>query len=378
MTDFSFSLLKADGMARRGRIDTSRGEINTPAFMPVGTVGTVKAMYPEQVRDTGAEIVLGNTYHLMLRPGAERVASLGGLHVFMDWARPILTDSGGFQVMSLAKLRKLSETGVTFRSHIDGSAHELTPERSIEIQTLLDSDIIMQLDECIALPAERKEMERAMELSLRWAQRSKDAFGRQAHRALFGIVQGGDDPELRSRSAAGLKSIGFDGYAVGGLAVGEPQDVMFRVLGEITPELPVDRPRYLMGVGKPDDILGGIERGIDMFDCVHPTRAGRHGHAYTRFGVINLKNARHKDDPRPLDEASPNPNSRRFSRAYLHHLVRTEEILGAMILSQVNLSYYQELCLGARSAIEAGRMSDYAQTTRAGWARGDLPQIEGN
>ena len=377
-TDFSFSLLATDGPARRGRIDTSRGEINTPAFMPVGTVGTVKAMYPEQVRDTGADILLGNTYHLMLRPGAERVASLGGLHVFMDWARPILTDSGGFQVMSLAKLRKLTEKGVTFRSHIDGSAHELTPERSIEIQTLLDSDIIMQLDECIPLPSNRKEMERAMELSLRWAQRSRDAFGHQPHRALFGIVQGGDDPELRSRSAAGLKSIGFNGYAVGGLAVGEPQEVMFRVLSEITPELPTDKPRYLMGVGKPDDILGGIERGIDMFDCVHPTRAGRHGHAYTRFGVINLKNARHRDDPRPLDEDSPNPNCRRFSRAYLHHLVRTEEILGAMILSQINLSYYQELCIGARGAIEAGSMSDYAQATRARWAQGDLPPIEGN
>ena len=377
-TDFSFSLLATDGPARRGRIDTSRGEINTPAFMPVGTVGTVKAMYPEQVRDTGADILLGNTYHLMLRPGAERVASLGGLHVFMDWARPILTDSGGFQVMSLAKLRKLTEKGVTFRSHIDGSAHELTPERSIEIQTLLDSDIIMQLDECIPLPSNRKEMERAMELSLRWAQRSKDAFGHQPHRALFGIVQGGDDPELRSRSAAGLKSIGFNGYAVGGLAVGEPQEVMFRVLSEITPELPTDKPRYLMGVGKPDDILGGIERGIDMFDCVHPTRAGRHGHAYTRFGVINLKNARHRDDPRPLDEDSPNSNCRRFSRAYLHHLVRTEEILGAMILSQINLSYYQELCIGARAAIEAGGMSDYAQATRARWAQGDLPPIEGN
>jgi queuine tRNA-ribosyltransferase len=376
-TDFSFSLTHTDGAARRGRMDTSRGEINTPAFMPVGTVGTVKAMYPEQVRETGADVLLGNTYHLMLRPGAERVARLGGLHVFMDWARPILTDSGGFQVMSLAKLRKLTEKGVTFRSHIDGSAHELTPERSIEIQTLLDSDIIMQLDECIALPAERKEMERAMELSLRWGHRSKDAFGDQPHRALFGIVQGGDDPELRSRSAAGLKSIGFSGYAVGGLAVGEPQETMFRVLSEITPELPTDKPRYLMGVGKPDDILGGIERGIDMFDCVHPTRAGRHGHAYTRFGVINLKNARHKDDPRPLDEESPNPNCRRFSRAYLHHLVRTEEILGAMILSQINLSYYQELCIGARAAIEAGTMNDYAQATRTRWAQGDLPEHQG-
>ena len=373
MTDFSFTVLATDGMARRGRIDTSRGEINTPAFMPVGTVGTVKAMYPEQVRDTGADILLGNTYHLMLRPGAERVAALGGLHVFMDWARPILTDSGGFQVMSLAKLRKLTERGVTFRSHIDGTAYELTPERSIEIQTLLDSDVIMQLDECIPLPSERPEMERAMELSLRWAQRSKDAFGSKPHRALFGINQGGDDAELRSRSAAGLKAIGFNGYAVGGLAVGEPQETMFRVLSEITPELPVDKPRYLMGVGKPDDILGGIERGIDMFDCVHPTRAGRHGHAYTRFGVINLKNARHKDDPRPLDELSPNANCRRFSRAYLHHLVKTEEMLGAMILSQVNLGYYQELVQGAREAIASGALADYAATTRAGWARGDLP-----
>ncbi|HVY50708.1 MAG TPA: tRNA guanosine(34) transglycosylase Tgt [Devosia sp.] len=374
MTGFTFTLLATDGMARRGRIATARGDVETPAFMPVGTVGTVKGMYPEQVRETGADIVLGNTYHLMLRPGAERVAALGGLHTFMDWPRPILTDSGGFQVMSLAKLRKLSERGVTFRSHIDGAAYELTPERSIEIQLLLDSDIIMQLDECIPLPSNRREMERAMELSLRWAERSKSAFGVQPGRALFGINQGGDDMELRSRSAAALTEIGFDGYAVGGLAVGEPQETMFRVLGEITPQLPAGKPRYLMGVGKPDDILGGIERGIDMFDCVHPTRAGRHGHAYTRFGVINLKNARHKDDPRPLDADSPNPNCRRFSRAYLHHLIRTEEMLGAMILSQINLSYYQELVRGARDAIASGALADYAASTRATWARGDLPQ----
>jgi len=370
---FAFTLLATDGMARRGRISTSRGEIDTPAFMPVGTAGTVKAMYPEQVGETGAQVLLGNTYHLMLRPGAERVASLGGLHNFMDWQKPILTDSGGFQVMSLAKLRKLTEQGVTFRSHIDGAKYDLTPERSIEIQTLLDSDIIMQLDECIPLPSNRKEMERAMELSLRWAQRSKDAFGAQPHRGLFGINQGGDDLELRSRSAAGLKSIGFDGYSVGGLAVGEPQETMFNVVAAITPELPVDKPHYLMGVGKPDDILGAIERGIDMFDCVHPTRAGRHGHAYTRFGVINLKNARHKDDGRPLDEASPNPNCRRFSRAYLHHLVKSEEMLGAMILSQINLGYYQELVAGARDAIAAGAFADFAAQTRDGWARGDLP-----
>ena len=372
MTQVNFSLLATDGAARRGRIDTPRGEIETPAFMPVGTAGTVKAMYPEQVRETGADILLGNTYHLMLRPGAERVASLGGLHRFMDWERPILTDSGGFQVMSLARLRKLDEHGVTFRSHIDGSAYELTPERSIEIQLLLDSDIVMQLDECIALPAAHAEMERAMELSLRWGERSKSAFDQQPNRALFGIVQGGDDAGLRGKSAVGLRAIGFDGYAVGGLAVGEPQHTMFRVLSELVPELPTDRPRYLMGVGKPDDILGAIERGIDMFDCVHPTRAGRHGHAYTRFGVINLKNARHKDDARPLDENAPNQNCRRFSRAYLSHLVKQEEILGAMILSQVNLSYYQELVAGARTAIAAGAFADYAAATRAGWAEGDL------
>jgi len=375
MTDFGFELLNTDGPARRGRITTPRGEINTPAFMPVGTAATVKAMYPEQVRATGAQIILGNTYHLMLRPGAERVGSLGGLHAFMDWPGPILTDSGGFQVMSLAKLRKLTENGVTFRSHIDGSAYELTPERSIEIQLLLDSDIIMQLDECIGLPAERPEIERAMELSLRWAERSKAAFGDRPERALFGIVQGGDDMELRRRSAEALADIGFSGYSVGGLAVGEPQEVMFRVLDELVPVLPADKPHYLMGVGKPDDILGAIGRGIDMFDCVHPTRAGRHGHAYTRFGVVNLKNARHKDDPRPLDVDSPNPNCRRFSRAYLHHLVRSEEILGAMVLSEINLNYYQYLTAGARAAIEAGTFFDFAAETRARWAQGDIPPV---
>ena len=373
---FQFTLSTTDGMARRGQIDTPRGEIRTPAFMPVGTAGTVKALYPEQVRETGADILLGNTYHLMLRPGAERVARLGGLHDFMDWQRPILTDSGGFQVMSLAKLRKLDENGVTFKSHIDGSSHSLTPERSVEIQKLLDSDIIMQLDECVALPAERDELERAMMLSIRWAERSKKAFDDAKGRALFGIVQGGDDPELRARSAAGLVDIGFHGYAVGGLAVGEPQEVMFSVIEDVTPQLPTDRPRYLMGVGKPDDLLGAVGRGIDMFDCVHPTRAGRHGHAYTRFGVVNLKNARHKDDHRPLDEASPNPTARRFSRAYLHHLVRSEEILGAMILSQINLSYYQELMAGMRNAIEAHTFDQYSASVREGWARGDLPALE--
>ncbi|WP_338606794.1 tRNA guanosine(34) transglycosylase Tgt [Pelagibacterium nitratireducens] len=374
--NFQFTLSTTDGMARRGQMDTPRGEIRTPAFMPVGTAGTVKAMYPEQVRETGADIVLGNTYHLMLRPGAERVARLGGLHQFMDWQRPVLTDSGGFQVMSLAKLRKLDENGVTFKSHIDGSSHSLTPERSIEIQKLLDSDIIMQLDECVSLPAEYDELERAMELSIRWAERSKKAFDNAKGRALFGIVQGGDNAELRARSAAGLIDIGFDGYAVGGLAVGEPQEVMFRVLDETTPQLPSDKPRYLMGVGKPDDLLGAVGRGIDMFDCVHPTRAGRHGHAYTRFGVVNLKNARHKDDHRPLDEASPNPTARRFSRAYLHHLVRCEEMLGAMILSQINLSYYQELMAGMRNAIENATFVQYCAEVREGWAKGDLPALD--
>ncbi|WP_417581587.1 tRNA guanosine(34) transglycosylase Tgt [Pelagibacterium sp.] len=374
--DFQFTLSATDGPARRGQMDTPRGEIRTPAFMPVGTAGTVKAMYPEQVRDTGADIVLGNTYHLMLRPGAERVARLGGLHDFMDWQRPILTDSGGFQVMSLAKLRKLDENGVTFKSHIDGSSHSLTPERSIEIQKLLDSDIIMQLDECVSLPADHDELERAMALSIRWAERSKRAFDNAKGRALFGIVQGGDNSELRSRSAAGLIDIGFDGYAVGGLAVGEPQEVMFKVLDEITPQLPVDKPRYLMGVGKPDDLLGAVGRGIDMFDCVHPTRAGRHGHAYTRFGVVNLKNARHKDDHRPLDEISPNPTARRFSRAYLHHLVRCEEMLGAMILSQINLSYYQELMAGMRNAIESTTFVQYCAQVREGWAKGDMPALD--
>ncbi|MCB9993463.1 MAG: tRNA guanosine(34) transglycosylase Tgt [Hyphomicrobiaceae bacterium] len=375
-TNFSFALSKTDGRARRGRITTPRGTIETPAFMPVGTAATVKAMYPDQVRATGAEILLGNTYHLMLRPGSERVQRLGGLHEFMDWPHPILTDSGGFQVMSLAQLRKLSEEGVIFKSHIDGSTHHLSPERSVEIQLQLDSDILMQLDECIRLPAERDDIERAMQLSLRWAERSKSAFANAMGRALFGIVQGGDVAELRARSAAGLRSIGFQGYSIGGLAVGEPQETMFRVLDEIVPELPAEAPHYLMGVGKPDDLLGSVARGVDMFDCVHPTRAGRHGHAYSRFGVINLKNARHRDDPRPLDETSPNENCRRFSRAYLHHLVKTEEILGAMILSQINLAYYQTLMAGMRVAIEQGTFEDFSSNTRAGWEKGDLPAIE--
>jgi len=375
MSGFSFTKSHQDNNARRGVITTPRGKIHTPAFMPVGTAATVKAMYPEQVAATGAQILLGNTYHLMLRPGAERVEHLGGLHRFMDWEKPILTDSGGFQVMSLAKLRHLDENGVTFRSHIDGASYELTPERSIEIQIKLDADIIMQLDECIHLPADHKEMERAMLLSLRWAERSKKAFDDAPGRALFAIVQGGDDMELRARSAAGLTDIGFDGYGVGGLAVGEPQAVMFEVLQNITPQLAEDKPRYLMGVGKPDDLLGAVARGIDMFDCVHPTRAGRHGHAYTRFGVVNLKNARHKDDIRPLDEESENANCRRFSRGYLNHLVKNEEILGAMVLSQINLHYYQQLMAGMRGAIENGNFADFAAKTRAGWAKGDIAAL---
>ncbi len=375
MKNFTFKKTHQDGTARRGVMMTPRGDIQTPAFMPVGTAATVKALYPEQVRQSGAEILLGNTYHLMLRPGAERIERLGGLHDFMDWQLPILTDSGGFQVMSLSKLAKLNENGVEFRSHIDGSAHMLTPERSIEIQKMLDSDIIMQLDECVRLPAPPEKIEGAMELSLHWAERSKKSFADAPGRALFGIVQGGDDNKLRARSAKGLKDIGFHGYAVGGLAVGEPQHVMFSVLDEITPHLPQDKPRYLMGVGKPDDLLGAVERGIDMFDCVHPTRAGRHGHAHTRFGVINLKNARHKDDPRPLDEQSPNENCRRFSRAYLNHLTKTEEILGAMILSQVNLAYYHELMQGMREAIEVGNFAEFAAKTRAQWVRGDIEAL---
>ena len=373
--EFGFTLHATDGAARRGTVTTAHGEIRTPAFMPVGTQATVKCMYPAQVRELGADVVLGNTYHLMLRPTAERVAKLGGLHRFMNWPHPILTDSGGFQVMSLAQLRKITEKGVTFRSHVDGSKHELTPERSIEIQGLLGSNIQMQLDECVSLPAPRKEMERAMELSLRWAERSKAAFfGKRGH-GIFGIVQGGDDEALRLRSAAGLTGIGFHGYALGGLAVGEPQEVMLRVIAATTPALPADKPRYLMGVGTPHDILEAIARGIDMFDCVMPTRAGRHGQVFTRFGRINLKNARHADDPRPLDETSDCPAARDWSRAYLHHLVRTGEALGAMLLTWVNLAYYQSLTKGARAAIEAGRYLDWKAEVEEGWAKGDIAPL---
>lgn len=371
-TEFTFTLEKTDGGARLGRVSMPRGEVRTPAFMPVGTAGTVKAMYMDQVRDLGADIILGNTYHLMLRPGAERVAQLGGLHKFSGWNGPILTDSGGFQVMSLAGLRKMSEEGVTFRSHIDGSEHELTPERSIEIQGLLGSDIQMQLDECIALPAEHAEIERAMELSLRWAERSATAFGEQSGKAMFGIVQGGDVPALRIRSAEALAAMDLKGYAVGGLAVGEPQSVMLEMLDATCPAMPEAKPRYLMGVGTPDDIIESVARGIDMFDCVMPTRSGRHGLAFTRRGKVNLKNARHADDPRPLDEESDCPAARDYSRAYLHHLVRCNEALGAMLLTWNNLHYYQQLMQGIREAIRQGRYSDFRHETRETWEKGDL------
>ncbi|MCP3056331.1 tRNA guanosine(34) transglycosylase Tgt [Aurantimonas marianensis] len=370
---FQFRLLATCGKARRGEITMPRGTVRTPAFMPVGTAGTVKAMYLDQVREHGSDIILGNVYHLMLRPGAERVARLGGLHEFARWPHPILTDSGGFQVMSLAKLRKLDETGVRFRSHVDGSEYALTPERAIEIQGLLGSDIQMQLDECIRLPAERAEIERAMEMSLRWAERCATAFGDQPGKAMYGIVQGGDAIDLRIRSAERLAAMDLKGYAVGGLAVGEPQAVMLKTLDETLPVMPAEKPRYLMGVGTPDDILRSVARGIDMFDCVMPTRSGRHGLAFTRFGKVNLKNARHAEDTRPLDEASDCPASRDYSRAYLHHLVRSNEALASMLLTWNNLAYYQSLMAGIRHAIEAGRFADFAAATEADWARGDIP-----
>ncbi|WP_395697155.1 tRNA guanosine(34) transglycosylase Tgt [Methylocella sp.] len=368
--NFSFRLLAQDGAARTGEISTPRGEIRTPAFMPVGTAATVKAMHPERVRATGADVVLANTYHLMLRPGAERIAVLGGLHRFMNWPRPILTDSGGFQVMSLARLRKLSEEGVAFQSHIDGSRHMLTPERSMEIQHLLGADVQMQFDECVRLPCAEDEARRAMELSLRWAERSKRAFVEAPGRALFGIVQGGASPGLRLESARALVAMGFSGYALGGLAVGEPQEVMLSTIETTVPELPVDRPRYLMGVGTPDDILEAASRGIDMFDCVMPTRAGRHGLAYGRFGKLNLRNARHADDPAPVDAESPNETTRTYSRAYLHHLVKAGEILGMMLLTEINLAYYQQLTAGFRAAVAAGQLAEFRAATKEGWARG--------
>lgn len=372
---FQFKLLATDGKARRGEVSMPRGTIRTPAFMPVGTVGTVKAMYLDQVRELGADIILGNTYHLMLRPGPERVARLGGLHELIRWPHPILTDSGGFQVMSLSGLRKLDEQGVTFKSHVDGALHHMSPERSIEIQGLLDSDIQMQLDECVALPASPKEIERAMEMSLRWAERCKVAFGDQPGKAMFGIVQGGDIPHLRVRSAEALAGLDLKGYAIGGLAVGEPQEVMLDMIDTTIPHMPFEKPRYLMGVGTPDDMLKSVARGIDMFDCVMPTRSGRHGLAFTRRGRINLRNARHAEDMRPLDEESNCPAARDYSRAYLHHLIRANESLGGMLLTWNNLSYYQDLMAGIRKAIEDGRFADFMAETQEMWARGDLAPL---
>ncbi len=372
---FSFDLKGRDGAARTGVISTPRGEIRTPAFMPVGTAATVKAMMPESVRATGADILLGNTYHLMLRPGAERIAKLGGLHRFMNWERPILTDSGGFQVMSLAGLRKLTEEGVTFKSHIDGSKHMLSPETSMEIQRLLGSDIVMCFDECPALPAEDAVVAKSMQMSMRWAKRSREAFGDRPGHALFGIQQGGVTRELREESAEALKEIGFDGYAVGGLAVGEGQEAMFGVLDYAPGMLPEDCPRYLMGVGKPDDIVGAVKRGIDMMDCVLPSRSGRTGQVFTRHGVLNIKNARHADDPRPLDEECGCPACRNYSRAYLHHVFRSQEIISSMLLTWHNLHYFQDIMTGMRGAIAKGQFGAWEADFHAGRAQGDIEPL---
>lgn len=365
---FSFTLHARDGKARTGTIAMQRGEIRTPAFMPVGTAATVKAMKPESVRATGADIILGNTYHLMLRPGAERVARLGGLHKFMNWPRPILTDSGGYQVMSLSELRKLTEQGVEFRSHLDGSKHMLTPERSMEIQRLLGSDIVMAFDECPRADRSRDDIATSMELSMRWAKRSREGFDsgedHAARAALFGIQQGALHQDLRRISADALTEIGFDGYAVGGLAVGEGQEAMFGVLDYAPDMLPVGRPRYLMGVGKPDDLVGAVERGIDMFDCVLPTRSGRNGQAFTWNGALNLRNARFAEDTGPLDDRCACPVCTTYSRAYIHHLVKSGEMLGAMLVTEHNLSFYQALMQGMRDAIAGQHFADFAATFR--------------
>lgn len=372
---FAFELNHTDGAARTGVMKTPRGDIRTPAFMPVGTAATVKAMMPESVRETGADILLGNTYHLMLRPTAERIASLGGLHKFMNWDRPILTDSGGFQVMSLSGMRKLTEDGVVFQSHYDGSKHNLTPERSMEIQKLLGSDIVMCFDECPALPADRTRLERSMEMSMRWAKRSKAAFGDRPGHALFGIQQGGLEEDLRKRSADALREIEFDGYAVGGLAVGEGQEAMFNTLDFAPDQLPVDKPRYLMGVGKPDDIVGAVKRGIDMMDCVLPSRSGRTGQVFTRNGVVNIKNARHADDPRPLDEACRCPACSNYSRAYLHHVFRSQEMISGMLLTWHNLTYFQDIMQGMRDAIAAGTFATWESDFHANRAQGDIDPL---
>ncbi|SIS54459.1 tRNA guanosine(34) transglycosylase Tgt [Insolitispirillum peregrinum] len=372
---FSFTLEKTDGGARLGRITTAHGEIQTPVFMPVGTAATVKGMHPESVAATGAKIVLGNTYHLMLRPGADRIERLGGLHRFMNWPGPILTDSGGFQVMSLAKLRKLTEDGVTFQSHIDGSRHTLTPESSTEIQRKLDATITMAFDECTPFPVDRKGAAESMRLSMRWAVRSREAFVARPGYGQFGIVQGSVFPDLRAESIEALTKLDFEGYAVGGLAVGEGQELMFKTLDTTTPLMPVHKPRYLMGVGKPSDIVGAVLRGIDMFDCVMPTRSGRTAQAFTRRGTVNLRNARHMDDPRPLDEHCTCPACRNYSRAYLHHLVRAEEMLGPMLLTWHNIQYYQDLTAGLRDAIANGTTQQFVADFEAGQALGDLEEV---
>ncbi len=372
---FDFELLNTDGMARRGIVKTPKGDIQTPAFMPVGTAATVKAMMPESVAATGADILLGNTYHLMLRPGAERVHNLGGLHKFMNWDKPILTDSGGFQVMSLTDLRKLTEEGVKFRSHVDGSEHNLTPERSMEIQKLLGSDIVMAFDECTPFPATEKQARASMELSMRWAQRSRDAFGDRPGYALFGIQQGSTFQDMRAESAEALQKIEFDGYAIGGLAVGEGQEMMFDVLNYAPQQLPDNKPRYLMGVGKPDDLVGAVQRGVDMFDCVLPSRSGRTGQGLTRMGAINLKNARHKDDPRPLDENCTCPCCTKYSRAYLHHTIKCHEIIGSMLLTWHNLHYYQELMAGMREAISNNALDAFVKNFHAMREQGDIEPI---
>jgi queuine tRNA-ribosyltransferase len=371
----TFNVEARDGAARRGQLRTAHGVIDTPAFMPVGTAATVKGMLPSSVRTTGAQILLGNTYHLMLRPGAERIEALGGLHAFMGWDGPILTDSGGYQVMSLTDLRKLDENGVRFRSHIDGSYHLLTPESSIDIQHKLDADITMAFDECTPFPVTPEVAAESMQLSMRWAERSKNAFRPRDGYGLFGIVQGGVFDDLRRDSATALRAIGFDGYAVGGLAVGEGQSEMLRVLDVTVPALPEDRPRYLMGVGKPDDLVKAVQHGIDMFDCVLPTRSGRTSQAFTRRGTVNLRNARHADDPRPLDEECGCPACAGFSRAYLQHLVKAGEMLGAMLLTWHNLHYYQELMAGLRAAIARGGLEDFAGDFAETQARGDIPPL---
>jgi len=375
VSGFGFELLTTDGRARTGRLSTAHGVIETPAFMPVGTAATVKAMTPEAVAETGAQVILANTYHLMLRPGAERVKRQGGLHRFMNWPGPILTDSGGFQVMSLAKLRTVSEAGVAFRSHIDGALVELSPERSVEIQDILGADVVMVFDECTPWPAEEAVAAKSMRLSMAWAERSRTAFAGRPGSGLFGIVQGSVYDDLRRESAETLVDLGFDGFAVGGLAVGEGQETTFRVLDSCVPLLPDDRPRYLMGFGKPADLVGAVARGIDMFDCVLPTRSGRTGQAFTRRGAVNLRNARHAEDPRPLDNACACPACRNYGRAYLHHLVRTGEILGSMLLTWHNLHYYQDLMAAMRDAIAESTFDAFAVDFTAEQAMSDIEPL---